>query len=677
MVTEDRPRIFKYITERFGKDKTARVASYGTIQARGVVDEVCRAKMFQWNLAHGKKKDDKSPDNPYGYDFSDKIKKEFPKDIDALLSDAIKHGQPLTSVPIYGAISSKYPEVFRYFEGLYGAKISQSVHPAGMVISPIDMESEYGVFEKDGDLCLLLDMDEAHEVGAAKYDFLGLKTVKVIRDCCNYIGIGYPKTNEINWNDEEVWADMRLDQTAIFQFESEFAANSFRRFKTDSIYDMSLVTACIRPSGASYRDALLARVPHKNPSPVIDELLKDNLGYLIYQCDTLRFLQEICGLSGSEADNVRRAIGRKQKDRLEKALPSILEGYCAKSEKPRAEAEQEAKEFLQVIEDSASYQFGYNHSIAYCLLGYLCGYFRYHYPMEFATAYLNNAMNDEDIENGQKLLTEYKIKISNPKWGVSKGGYFFDRETKTIYKGLGSVKYMGGDVADELFELSKRSFTHFVDLLHAVSNETSLDSRQLDILIKIDFFDCFGNQRELHRIVEFFEMFNKGEAKQIKKAKVDGTPLESIVKKHAVGTTKSGGEAKSYTLLDVMSILRDTEDYVKSLNLDDVTLIIRANNFMDCMGYAGYTTGKPEDRRKLFISDVIPVKRRSDNHLFAYNIITSSIGRGVNSKISIKEREFRRNPLKKGDLIFCKSNPTRNNRGYFEMAAKDYEKIVS
>lgn len=121
---------------------------------------------------------------------------------------------------------------------------------------------------------------------------------------------------------------------------------------------MSIVTACIRPSGASYRDELLARKPHTNPSPIIDDLLKDNLGYLIYQEDTIKFLQQICGLSGSDADEVRRAIGRKQKERLEAALPSILDGYCDKSEKPRAEAEQEAKEFLQIIEDSASYQFG-------------------------------------------------------------------------------------------------------------------------------------------------------------------------------------------------------------------------------------------------------------------------------------------------------------------------------
>ena len=121
---------------------------------------------------------------------------------------------------------------------------------------------------------------------------------------------------------------------------------------------MSLVTAMIRPSGASYRDELVQRHIHHNPSKQIDELLKDNLGYLVYQCDIIAFLQQICGLSGGEADNVRRAIGRKDVERLEAALPSILEGYCNSSDKPREVAENEAKEFLQVIEDASSYMFG-------------------------------------------------------------------------------------------------------------------------------------------------------------------------------------------------------------------------------------------------------------------------------------------------------------------------------
>lgn len=116
---------------------------------------------------------------------------------------------------------SKYPEIFYYYDGLTNTKVSQSVHPAGMIISPITLDDTYGTFFKDDGECLMLDMDEAHAVGLAKYDFLVLKTVQVIRDTCNYLGEKYPKTHEINWDDQDVWADIIKDPTGVFQFEGK------------------------------------------------------------------------------------------------------------------------------------------------------------------------------------------------------------------------------------------------------------------------------------------------------------------------------------------------------------------------------------------------------------------------------------------------------------------------
>lgn len=335
-VESDRPAIFRYITDRFGADRTARVASFGTMQEKAAIADIGRVLADQWAKAHPDTPDDQ---NPWNLKAIARIKTEFDSDPEKTRGN--------------------YPEMFYYFDGLLDTKISQSVHPAGMVISPITLDDNYGIFDKEGENCLMLDMENIHDfTGLAKYDFLILKTVQVIRDCCRYLGKPYPKTHEVNWNDEKVWADMIKNPSGIFQFESGFAFDSLRKFKPHSIFDMSIVTACIRPSGESYRNALLARKQHVNCSPIIDELLKDNLGYLIYQEDTIKFLQQICGLSGSEADNIRRAIGRKQKDRLDAALPSILEGYCSKSPQPREVAEEEAKEFLQILEDSASYQFG-------------------------------------------------------------------------------------------------------------------------------------------------------------------------------------------------------------------------------------------------------------------------------------------------------------------------------
>ena len=658
VVESDRPAIFKYIIGRFGTDNTARVASFGTIKAKGVIDDVGRHLAMDFTKKHGENGSNPwslpNNSNPWSLPNIAKIKEEFDKDDEAT--------------------KQKYPALFYYFDGLLGTKISQSVHPAGMVISPIGLAETYGTFDKDSENCLMIDMDEAHEVGLAKYDFLVLKTVQVIRDACNYAGVRYPKSHEVDWNDKEVWADMRKDLTAIFQFESAFAADSFKKFKTDSIFDMSLVTACIRPTGASYRDELLARKPHQNPSPIIDKLLENNLGYLVYQEDTIAFLQQICGLSGSSADNIRRAIGRKQKDRLDAAMPSILEGYCERSDQPRDKAEEEAKEFLQVIEDSASYQFGYNHSIAYCLLGYLCGYYRYHYPLEFITSFLNNAANDDDIKNGTKYASKCGIMVTNPKWGISKREYYFDKERNTIAKGVSSIKYMSAQLADELYELAtSRHYTRFTDVLIDLDEKSSINTRQLDILIKIDFFSEFGNQRELLRITEmFYGMFKRGQVKQINKADVDGTQIGEIVQRYSVGITKSGGEAKRYTVLDVQSIMYEVEDKIKSVGMQDLSDIIKVQNFYDAMGYIGYSSGKEEDRRKLYILDVFPVVRRKDNKQFGYSVVTKSIGSGKESRFTVLNNLYNRTPVQKGNIIYCKKY--ESNGGYFRLT--DYEKIV-
>ena len=664
-IESDRPAIFAHITSRFGHDKTARVASFGTMQVKGAIDDIGRALAQKWSQEHPNSKN-----NPWSLPNIAKIKNE----ISQVEAQSKSEKKPITEYEEYQRIAKKYPELFYYFEGLFNTKISQSVHPAGMVISPITLVDNFGIFDKDGENCFMLDMENVHDyTGLAKYDFLVLKTVQVINDTCKYLGIPYPKTNEINWNDEAVWDDIVKDPTGIFQFEGNFAFESLKKFKPKDIFDMVIVAACIRPSGASYRNELLERKPHHNPSPLIDELLKDNLGYLIYQEDTIKFLQTICGLSGSEADNIRRAIGRKQRDRLEKALPSILEGYCQKSDQPREIAEQEAKEFLRVIEDSADYQFGYNHSVAYCLLGYLCAYYRHYHPLEFLTSFLNNAANDDDIRNGTEYANKTGIRITMPKWGLSKSDYAYDTSKRIITKGLSSIKYMGSGIAEDLYELAhSRYYEYFTDVLKDIDSKTSLDSRQLDILIKIDFFSEFGNQNELLRITDIYaNSLKRGQVKLLNRSLVDGTPLEPIVSKYAVGVTKSGGVAKSYTILDVTSIMHEAEDAIKRSNLPDLSDVIKVQNFNDIMGYAGYISGKPEDRPKLYIVDIYPLKRKDSGEQFGYSVITKSIGSGIESRFTVVNSVFNKEPIKKGDMILCKSY-TRNGE-YFRMTS--YERL--
>lgn len=259
-----------------------------------------------------------------------------------------------------------------------------------------------------------------------------------------------------------------------------------------------------------------------------------------------------------------------------------------------------------------------------------------------------------------------------PKWGLSKGEYFFDKEKNIIAKGLTSIKYMSPSVADELYTLAHdREFKRFIDVLYAI-NQTSINIRQLDILIKLDFFSDFGNQRELLRITElFYETFKKGQVKKISKSKIEGTPLEKIVAKYAVGVTKSGVNAKSYTLLDVVSILYEAEDAIIALHLNDLSDVIKVRNFADIMGYAGYVSGKEEDRRKLYVMDIYPLVRKKDCRQFGYSVITKSIGSGVESRFTVMNRVFDAEPIKKDDIIYCKS--WERDGKYFKMTG--YSKL--
>lgn len=715
----DRDKVYGYIINRFGQEKTAFILAIGTIKSKGCIDEICRALGVKWNKEHQRDergfrkalellKDNSASvrfgDHPDGcelYHFDEngtliiskqfehipgiELVKQFTKEYSKLKEENEKIFQ---KNPWVGKVNteikdlfeldeekarSQYPEVFYYYDGLLDVAISQSMHPAGIVASPITLRDHYGTFLSEGKEILQIDMECVHEAGLVKYDILGLKNIEIIKDTYALIGKPYPKSHEINWNDDAVWNDMLRSPIGIFQFESAFAFDSLRKFKTHSIYDMSLVTACIRPSGASYRDELLQRKPHHNPSPIIDDLLKDNLGYLIYQEDTIKFLQQICGLSGSEADNVRRAIGRKQKDRLEAALPDILEGYCSKSSQPRNIAEEEAKEFLQIIEDSASYQFGYNHSIGYCMIGYLCAYLRYYYPAEFITAYLNNANNEDDIKNGSALAELYGIQIVPPRYGISKDRYVYDKDRHVIAKGINSIKYMNSTVANELYDLAKRSDPKtFMSLLTLMNNETSIDTRQRDILIKIDFFVDFGNATELSRIASVFAFFKNGTAKKVQKDKISGQMLD-VVSKYATDKNKNGTEAKSFTITDMAGLLDECEDVIKSLHLPDLDLKCKIQNQIELMGYIDLTTNKKEDRRKLLITDVFPLSSKKDNKIWGYAVQTRSVGSGKASRLTIRSSVYAKAPIKRFDIIYAKELE-KNRSGYWYLL--DYDLIA-
>ena len=647
-VKEDRPRIFEHIIKRFGAANTARVPTYGTARDKAVIEIIVGAFRKRWTLQHP---DAAASENPYPLSLQDRLKSEYAASPERF--------------------HEKHPEIAYYIDGLLEVKTSQSVHPAGIVISPITLADHYGTFTKDGESILQLDMDLIHDAGLVKYDMLVLRNVAIIRDACACAGIPYPKSADICWNDRRVWQDMLSSPVGIFQMEGDFAFQLLKRFRPRSIFDMSLVTAAIRPSGASYREDLIRRQVHKNPSGLIDRLLENNLGYLVYQEDIIAFLQEICGLSGSAADTVRRCIAKKQKDKLEQWLPKIIEGYCRKSTKPRAEAETEAREYLQVIEDASAYSFGYNHSVAYCLVGYLCAYLRCYYPGEFITSLLNHAANESDITGATALASERGFRIMPPRYGHSSDAYVLDADSRQISKGAASIKDMNATAARELYALSKEFRTDsFADLLCEIHARRLARRNQLEILIGIDYFSDFGNVTELTKIYELAEAFKFGERKSYP-AKAAGGFVEELLPHYASNRKQDGTPAASYKFANESAcrrFLASCEERIKAQQLPDIPIQNKIAKQCAALGYAAISSSRREDARRLYIAEVAELPNHFGGGVWKYRLKTIGLCTGKQSEVSVTPVIYKQNPIRKGEVVdVYEDGMVKNRKGYWNL----------
>lgn len=630
-----RQLVYEHIIEKFGADKTAYVLAIGTISDKGTIDEIGRAL----NMPLGDVKQVKAQYSLFTdgiTDCNDKVKKIESIDGYENNEKCLKDLEELRSKLEYNEKSLKdlkekqYPKLFYYFDGLVGTAISQSMHPAGIIVSPVTLPDNYGTFwSKDGKRILSINMEEIHEVSLVKYDLLGLKNIEIIKDTCELAHIPYPKSHTVNWNDEKVWAHIADSPVGIFQFESKFAYDSMKKFECHCVNDLSLVNASIRPSGESYRDRLLAHEPNKNPSELIDKLLEDNHGFLIFQEDTIKFLTNICGLSGSDADNIRRAIGRKQKDRLEAALPSILEGYCNMSSQPREIAEKEAQAFLKIIEDSSNYQFGFNHSTGYSMIGYMCAYLRYYYPKEFITAYLNNANNEDDIMLGTELAKQLGITIHSIKFRHSTAKYSCDKDG--IYKGIASVKFLNEDAANDLYSIKDEEFNTFIDLLVRIS-DLKVDSRKLEILIKLDFFEEFGGIRYLLTCSDLFSKYYG--KKQMKKDKALEYGLDFDVLRECSGKETQ----KTFMELDSAKLLNKLLQNIPNEKTDMRTKITYQ---IENLGYVDIV-----DKKLAGYCVALDLNVDYSPRLKLY-----ALANGNTIPVKISKKIFKQNPIRRGDII--------------------------
>lgn len=423
----------------------------------------------------------------------------------------------------------QYPDLFKYVDIVNGCVVSVGNHPCGLVVSPYSIDDRMGLFTTLTDDVPIsqINMKEVDLQNYVKLDLLKLDTIELINETCKLAGIERLTPDNVDINDKAVWDSIRDDTTAIFQWEGAtgdryikqlLSESNIQKFKklnpnVDYMTLLSIGNGAIRPAGASYRDDLANGVIRKSGNEAIDEFMKPTFGYLVFQCQIIQFLHQYCGYTMGEADIVRRHFAKKTG--TEKDIPQIKAGFAKTMAEQygmsKEESDKVIADFIQVIMDASNYLFSLNHSQPYSYEGYVSGWLRYHYPLQFLTVALNINQGKEEKTSA---LTAYAhkvgISIKPPKFRHSRSAYFCDTATNCIYKGLGSIKYMSEQVAEALYGMRDMQFRNFIDVLFALQQlKDKPDSRQLDILIKIGYFEEFGSAKALLLGVEIFNKFYK------------------------------------------------------------------------------------------------------------------------------------------------------------------------
>jgi len=271
--------------------------------------------------------------------------------------------------------------------------------------------------------------------------------------------------------------------------------------------------------------------------------------------------------------------------------------------------------------------------------GYLCSLARTYYPIEFITSYLNWAENEDDMNNGMKLIKEYGFKIKSPEFRYSKGEFFFNKETQTIYKGIGSIKFLNSQVGDELFALKDVIYSTFLDLLIDIKTKVSCDSRQLDLLVKIDFFKEFGGIKTLLYIIDLYDKFYGKQS--LSKEKLDELNLSlDQVKKYGRETPKKIMEFNSISLI---------KDLIVNIKDEDFTVIELIKMQKEILGYIDYKD-ETLDKNICLVNTLDAQYNTKKANLYCLN-------NGKILEFKISKKLFDLKPFEEGDIIHI--NPVK------------------
>lgn len=467
-----------------------------------------------------------------------------------------------------------------------GAIVSASVHPCAFLLDNKDLREEYGVVRVGDYLCVMITSSEADAFHALKDDLLVVTVWKLISETFNLIGKPIMTINELlNSLDDKVWDIYANGLTCTLnQVDGDWATSLIKRLKPKSVNDMAMFTACLRPFFEPWRDKFINREVFTTGSPQLDNILESTNSYVIFQENLMQYFEWL-GVTPAESIGLIKKISKKK---IHKEDFAALEDRIKKNWLDKTGSIDKFQETWNMIQSCMAYGFCSAHAVATGIDSIYGAYLKSHYPIEYYTVALSNYADDE--ERTRKLIAElpyFNISINPIKFGKSGSDYTMDKQTNSIYRGIASVKYCNSQIADELLELSQNKYKTFIDLLYDIDEKTSLNSRQLEILTKLNFFSDFGNNKYLLSIIDIYDKLSK--AKVISKKKLEDIGVsEFMMRKYAGKETKS-----QYRELDNAGLMKELCSRLDSEDSMDIVEQVKAE--VEFLGTCTYKNPSMKD----------------------------------------------------------------------------------
>jgi DNA polymerase-3 subunit alpha len=472
---EGRDDIIKYVTEKYGKDKVSQIITFGKMQAKGVIRDVGRALNI-----------------PYGE--VDKIAKLIPNVLNITLAEAVKMEPRLAQEEKNNPQITKLMTMSRILEGL---NRHASTHAAGVVISDVPLVERVPLCLPKDDIVSQYSMNDIQSVGLTKFDFLGLKTLTVIKNALTFIkeskGIEID-IDSLPLDDKETYKLLMKGETdGVFQLESSGMKDIMVNMKPDCIEDVMALLALYRPGPMKMVPEFIAckqgRTKISYELPQLETILKETYGTILYQEQVMQIANAIGGYTMAEADILRKVMGKKNVADMEKEKPKFLEG----AKKLRIN-ETKARNIWEQMETFGGYGFNKSHSAAYAIITYQTAYLKAHYPIAFMAALLTSDKDNRDkIIKYMSTCKEMGISILPPDLNESQRDFSISGEN--IRFGLAAIKNVGLAAIDSIISVQKNAkFSSFMDFLTRVDMR-KVNKRVVESLIKCGAFDSLGYKR--------------------------------------------------------------------------------------------------------------------------------------------------------------------------------------